>query len=83
MSISKEYLLLAVGWRKWARFCDQVRLPKDELHRRLVGLTMGLHEQLPIMAKACVEAGLNRKVVKSIAAALERRAAECTKELAT
>jgi serine/threonine-protein kinase HipA len=83
MSISKEYLLHAIGWRKWARFCDQVRLPKDELHRRLVGLTMGLREQLPIVVKACVEAGLDRKAIKSIAAALERRAADCTRELAT
>jgi serine/threonine-protein kinase HipA len=82
MSIGKEYLLHAIGWRKWARFCEQVRLPKDEMHKRLTDLTTELRERLPTIAEECMKAGLDPKAVRSISAALEKRADECARDLA-
>lgn len=83
MSIGGEYRLDAIGWRKWARFCEHVRLPKDEVHARLVELSDALREHLPAVIAAGIEAGLDRKALRTISAVLERRATHCARELAS
>ncbi|SKA30827.1 serine/threonine-protein kinase HipA [Enhydrobacter aerosaccus] len=83
MSIGGEYRLDAIGWRKWAKFCDQVRLPKEEVHARLTSLADALREHLPAVIEESVRAGLDRKALRTISTALKRRADECARELAS
>ncbi len=81
MSIGKEYLLYGIGWRAWAKFCEQVHLAKDEVHSLLVDLTTTLPERLPSIVDDCVDAGIDRKILKGISAALSQRAAVCAADL--
>lgn len=82
MSIGGEYLLYNIGWRAWARFCEQARLPKDEVHTLLVDLAAALPERLPSIIDDCVEAGIEGKTLNGISAELTQRAAVCAADLA-